>query len=94
MTSEWQHLEVLFFGSTSGPLLVCCLSLPRGKKGKCHPPADVGPFAISVTCLLHGRSDTYTEKNVQKSSARRRERSNLGSCGHFVVSFGVERLSD
>lgn len=74
MTSEWQHLEVLFFGSTSGPLLVCCLSLPRGKKGKCHPPADVGPFAISVTCLLHGRSDTYTERRMFRNPQPEEER--------------------
>lgn len=74
MTSEWQQLEVLFWGSTSGPLLVCSLSLPRGKKGKCNPPTDIGPFAINVTCLLHGKSDAYIERRIFRNPQPEEER--------------------
>lgn len=73
-------------GSTSGPLLVCCLSLPRGKKGKCKPPTDVGPFAINVTCyyvgeVIHIQKEEFSEILSQK------KRSNLGSCGTFRCEF-------
>lgn len=79
-------------GSTSGPLSVCCLSLPRSKKGKCHPPTEVGPLAVNVTSvyyigkMIHIQGGEFS-RNLQPEGERvPAER----AVAHFVVSLDLE----
>lgn len=75
MTSEWQHLEVLSPSSTSRLLWVCCLFLPRSRKGKCNQPTEVGPFAFNGTSVYYvGKVMHIQEEDLfQKSSVSQKE---------------------
>jgi len=52
-TSQWQHLEMLFLGSTPRPSSMCCLSILRSKRGECHQPTQVSPFVINITSVYY-----------------------------------------
>lgn len=71
-TSEWQHLEMFFLGSTPRLPSVCCLSILRSKRGECHQPTQVGPSPLFTTW---DKWCTYKEGILfQKSSVCQKKR--------------------